>query len=93
MKVNFVTLIALLSYAAMSSSLVFALGNHPEAGTCPVVKPYYVFCSHALHNLEGWVGGCHKSRDAAQPEANKHVDKRHAGNSRWTGVLKVRGKR
>jgi len=72
------------------SSSVYALGNHPEADHCPKHKTFYVFCSHSLHNLEGWIGGCHATRSAAQVEADQHAKKRHAGKTRWTGVLKAR---
>ncbi|MFV2056621.1 MAG: hypothetical protein ACC707_09145 [Thiohalomonadales bacterium] len=82
--------IACLLAVVASSGSAFALGNHPEANTCPNDKPYYVFCSHSLHNLEGWIGGCHKTRQSAQVEADEHAMQRHNGNSRWTGVLKIR---
>lgn len=67
--------------------LAHALGNHPEAGTCPTDKPYYTFCSHSLHNLEGWFGKCHATREQAQQDAEKHAREQHKGNDRWTGVL------
>jgi len=72
---------------------VFALGNHPESGACPDDKPFFVFCSHSLHNLEGWMGSCHKTKQQAEVEAAKHVQKEHGGNSRWTGVKHAKYRR
>lgn len=89
----FALLTSLLFCSTLFSRSVFALGNHPEADTCPKEKMFYVFCTHSLHNLEGWTGSCHATRAAAQVEADYHADKRHAGKSRWTGVLKARRSR
>ena len=66
----------------------FALGNYPEAGVCPADKPYFAFCTHSLHNLEGWHGHCYASREQAMQEAEQHIEKHHHGNNRWTGVMR-----
>jgi len=71
-------------------SLAHAMGNHPESTLCPDDKPYFVFCSHSLHNLEGWYGSCHASREEAEQAAVKHAEKEHGGNTRWTGVKQNR---
>jgi hypothetical protein len=68
-----------------------ASGNHPEAGTCPTEKPYFAICTHSFHNLEGWYSShCHDTQDAAQKDADKHSEKYHQDNSRWTGIKKQR---
>lgn len=70
-----------------------ALGNHPESNTCPTDKPYFVFCSHSLHSLEGWYGGCYSTREEAEKAAVKHAEQEHNGNTRWTGVKIARQRR
>lgn len=67
-----------------------AMGNHPESKLCPEDKPYFVFCSHSLHSLEGWHGGCYASREEAERAAVQHAEKEHNGNTRWTGVKKTK---
>ena len=69
------------------------MGNYPESSNCPVDKPFYVFCSHSLHNLEGWNGKCRKTETEAQQDAESHVQMEHNGNSRWTGVMKAKTSR
>ena len=71
----------------LSTQHTYAMGNHPEASACPLDKPYVVFCSHSLHNLEGWVGKCYAKREEAERNAELHAQKEHQGNTRWTGVL------
>jgi hypothetical protein len=80
-----------LSFAIfLISSTTFAMGNHPESSICPNDKPYYSFCSHSLHSLEGWYGKCRADRETAQIDANKHAQEQHQGKDRWTGVLKIK---
>ena len=67
-----------------------AMGNHPESNTCPPDKPYYVFCSDSMHSLEGWYGPCFASREEAEKAAVAHANEQHHGDTRWTGVQKVR---
>jgi hypothetical protein len=74
----------------LSSSTSYALGNHPQANICPDDKPYYTFCSHSLHSLEGWYGECRTTRAEAEKDATRHAQEQHDGNDRWTGVLKAR---
>lgn len=64
-----------------------SMGNHPEASACPKDKPYVVFCSHSLHSLEGWVGGCYAQKQEAETEVESHAQQEHKGNTRWTGIL------
>lgn len=68
----------------------YAMGNHPESTLCPEDKPYFVFCSHSLHSLEGWYGGCYSTREEAEKAAIEHANKEHNGNTRWTGVQQNR---
>ena len=83
-------LLSILLMTAIPIS-AFALGNHPEAGTCSSNKPYFAICTHSFHNLEGWYSSnCHRTRDAAQKDADKHTKDYHQGNSRWTGIKKQR---
>jgi hypothetical protein len=71
--------------------LVTASGNHPDAGACPPEKPFFAICTHSFHSLEGWYSSnCHSTRKAAQKDADEHARKYHQGNSRYTGVSKVR---
>ena len=70
--------------------IAHAMGNHPESNLCPDEKPYFVFCSHSLHNLEGWYGSCHANKEEAEQAAIKHADTEHGGNTRWTGVKQNR---
>lgn len=73
----------------VSPNIVFASGNHPEAGTCSTEKPYFAICTHSFHSLEGWYSSnCHTTQEAAQKDADKHAKKYHDGNSRWTGIIK-----
>jgi len=74
----------------MLQTSVYAMGNHPEASLCPADKPYFVFCSHSLHNLEGWYGSCYASQEAAEKAVIEHANKEHNGNTRWTGVKQNR---
>ncbi len=68
-----------------------AMGNHPEAGACTTEQPWFAFCTHSLHSLEGWYGEhCYTDRQAAQQEAEQHAKKFHRGNMRWSGVRKQR---
>jgi hypothetical protein len=69
-----------------------AMGNFPGSKNCADKTPYFAFCSHSLHNLEGWYGPCRATREEGQSDANKHVTKEHNGNSRWTGVLHAKSK-
>ena len=71
-------------------SLTLALGNHPDSSVCSVEKPYQAICTHSLHNLEGWYGGCYATQEEAQKEADQHANEYHDGNSRWTGIKKGR---
>lgn len=66
-----------------------ALGNHPQANLCPDEKPYYSFCSHSLHSLEGWYGKCEQTEVEAKADAVEHAKNYHNGNERWTGVFKI----
>ena len=66
------------------------MGNHPESSLCPADKPHFVICSHSLHNLEGWHGGCYATREEAEQAVIEHADKEHSGNTRWTGVKQNR---
>lgn len=83
-----------LSFASgllLAAGTIYASGNHPEAGTCPADKPYYAFCLHSFHSLEGWHSShCHSTREAAQRDAEAHAKEYHHGNMRWTGVKKQR---
>ena len=67
-----------------------AMGNHPESKLCPDDKPYFVFCSHSLHNLEGWYGGCYATQEEAERAVIEHAENAHNGNTRWTGVKQNR---
>jgi hypothetical protein len=67
----------------------FAMGNYPEANTCAQDKPYYAVCTAGSHDLQGWVGTCQASREAAQKEADAHAIKFHAGVTQWTGVTRI----
>ena len=72
-------------------STAYAMGNHPEAGYCPKDRPWFAFCTHSLHSLEGWYGkNCYAEREPAEREARQHAEKFHNGNMRWTGVRKQR---
>jgi len=73
-----------------ASVAVYAMGNHPESNTCPADKPYYVFCADSMHGLEGWFGACYSSREQADQAAAEHAKQQHNGNTRWTGVRKIR---
>lgn len=86
-------IVAVFSALLAVSLPVYSLGNHPEASACPPERPYVVFCSHSLHNLEGWVGGCYKSRELAEKEVQAHAKQAHHGNTRWTGVLLTKKKK
>ncbi|MCF6258029.1 MAG: hypothetical protein L3J98_13640 [Gammaproteobacteria bacterium] len=80
-----------LLLASVPSNTVLALGNHPEAGSCSLSKPYFAICTHSLHNLEGWFSrSCYADRALAQHDAEKHAEKNHQGNMRWTGVSQFR---
>jgi hypothetical protein len=83
------TIIFLIIFTAIHSS-AHAMGNHPESSLCPTDKPHFVFCSHSLHNLEGWYGGCYPTRQEAEKAAIEHANKEHNGNTRWTGVKQNR---
>ena len=85
-KPYFTALILLLS--VLPAHRVYALGNHPQANLCPDDKPYYSFCSHSLHSLEGWFGTCRATEDEAKADAKQHAIDYHKGNERWTGVFK-----
>lgn len=70
---------------------LLASGNHPDAGACPPDKPYFAICTHSFHKLEGWYSSnCYATREEAQKDADEHARKYHNGNSRYTGVSKVR---
>lgn len=84
--------IAIVFVTAVNSPS-YALGNHPESNLCPNDKPYFVFCSHSLHNLEGWYGSCYATQELAEQAVQAHADEQHKGNSRWTGVRKLRDAR
>ena len=75
--------------AVMYVGHTFALGNYPEANTCPQDKPYYAVCTAGGHDLQGWVGKCQASREDAQKNADEHAQKSHAGVTQWTGVTRV----
>jgi hypothetical protein len=71
--------------------LSIASGNHPEAGGCPPEKPYFAICTHSFHSLEGWYSSnCYATPEEAQKDADEHARIYHKGNSRYTGVSKVR---
>lgn len=89
MKPLYLLLVSLSIFLLIFSLHSFSMGNHPEASTCPKNKPYVVFCSHSLHNLEGWVGGCYENRELAETEVEEHAKQAHKGNTRWTGVLQT----
>lgn len=82
------SVLALLLVSTLQMQAVFALGNHPQASLCPRDKPYYSFCSHSLHSLEGWFGKCRATEQEAKSDAVEHAKKYHHGNERWTGVFK-----
>ena len=89
---GFASLICGAVFTVAVVSQAVAMGNHPEANVCPADKPYFVFCSHSLHNLEGWYGDCYKTREEAEAAAKEHAQKEHAGNTRWTGAKHVKSK-
>ncbi|NOX75315.1 MAG: hypothetical protein GXP17_01550 [Gammaproteobacteria bacterium] len=81
----------ILLTGGMGTGQAQASGNHPEAGACSIEQPWFAFCTHSLHSLEGWYGEhCYTDRQAAQREAEQHAKKFHQGNMRWTGVRKQR---
>ena len=81
---------AIIFFAAMmGTGNAFALGNYPEANTCPQAQPYYAVCTAGSHNLQGWVGKCQATKEAAQKEADAHAQKSHAGVTHWTGVTRI----
>jgi hypothetical protein len=83
--------LSVASALLLVSGTVYASGNFPEAGTCPPEKPYFAFCLHSFHSLEGWYSShCHSTREAAQRDAEAHAREYHHGNMRWTGVKKQR---
>lgn len=82
--------LSILFYCLLLSPSAMSLGNHPESSICPLDKPYYTFCSHSLHNLEGWTGPCQSTQQLAQEDADTHSRDFHKGNSRWTGVMKFK---
>ena len=87
MRLFIISTLLFLTYPIVAS----ALGNHPEAGTCSVDKPYFAICTHSFHSLEGWYSSnCHATQEAAQNDANQHATKYHQGKSRWTGISKQR---
>ena len=70
---------------------VLALGNYPEAGSCPKQKPYYAICTHSFHSLEGWFSDqCHADKEAALHDAEVHAKRHHQGKMRWTGISQPR---
>jgi len=76
---------------ALGTGPAWASGNHPEAGACNAERPWFAFCTHSLHSLEGWYGEhCYRERQPAQEEAERHAKEYHQGNMRWTGVRKQR---
>ena len=81
-----------LLFCLLFSSLALALGNHPESSVCSPEKSYQAICTHSLHNLEGWYGSCHATKEAAQQDADKHAAEQHDGKSRWTGIKKAKFK-
>lgn len=85
-----VLILQVISYLLLLPANAFALGNHPEASTCPKDKPYYAVCASSLHGLAGWTGQCYVTEKDAQAEATSHAKKEHKGEMRWVGVNKVR---
>lgn len=75
--------------AAMVTGHVFALGNYPEANTCSQSQPYYAVCTAGSHDLQGWVGKCQATKEAAQKDADAHALKSHNGVTQWTGVTRI----
>lgn len=82
--------IIIFAFLIVYSKFTLALGNHPDSSLCSVEKPYQAICTHSLHNLEGWFGGCYATQEEAQQEADDHAKTQHKGNSRWTGIKKGR---
>ena len=89
LKINILS-IQIIFYLFILSANAFALGNHPEASTCPKDKPYYAVCTSSLHGLAGWTGQCYTTEKDAQAEATSHAAKEHKGDMHWAGVNKVR---
>jgi hypothetical protein len=83
--------IFLLANALIGGTGAHAAGNRPDAGACPPKEPYFAFCTHSLHSLEGWHSRqCHTTAEAAQEDAEAHAAEYHQGNTRWTGIKKPR---
>lgn len=81
-----------LAFALITvTSHALALGNHPEAKLCSTERPYYAVCTSGSHDLQGWVGPCHSTRDEAEKDAQEHAQKVHDGNTHWTGVARTSG--
>jgi hypothetical protein len=92
-SLNFMRLpcVFLLINILTAGTSVHASGNRPDAGACPPETPYFAFCTHSLHSLEGWHSRhCHTTAEAAQKDAETHAAKYHQGNTRWTGIKKPR---
>ncbi len=85
-----IQIIQVVLYLLILPVNTFALGNHPEASTCPKDKPYYAVCTSSLHGLAGWTGQCYMIEKDAQAEATSHAAKEHKGEMRWVGVNKIR---
>lgn len=81
----------LILVAALYGAAAHALGNHPEANTCGPDKPYYAVCTAGSHDLQGWVGPCHATREDAERDAEQHARRDHGGNMQWTGVARTSG--
>lgn len=65
-------------------------GNHPDAKACSISKPFFTFCTHHSHKLEGWKGPCFANQEDAERDAVQHAKRLHDGNDHWTGVVKLR---
>jgi hypothetical protein len=81
---------ALLALSIHSTN-VFAMGNHPEAKLCSAERPYYAVCTAGSHDLQGWTGPCHATREEAEKDAAEHAHKSHHGVTQWTGVARTSG--
>lgn len=77
-------------FFAISTIIAGCTGNHPDAKSCTADKPFFTFCTHHAHKLEGWKGSCFDSHEDADKDAKYHAERHHKGNSHWTGVLKLR---
>jgi hypothetical protein len=79
-----------LIVTGMTVTNAWAMGNYPDANSCPNETPYYSVCTSSSHGLLGWSGPCRATKEEAQKDADEHARKFHNGDTHWTGVARAR---